>query len=159
MIETLLLDSTFLEKTMKRALQIAAQALPDDVPIGSVIVDSRTRDIVCETSNSRELANDPTNHAEINAIRQLCNTIGDWRLNEYIIFTTLEPCIMCASVLMQSRIGAVVFGARDPQYGAAGSIYNFFTDPRLNHTATVVGDICALECQKVLDDFFASMRA
>ncbi len=144
---------------MLLALKCAQDSLPRDVPIGAVIINPETRELISSSGNMREQKNDPTNHAEINAIRQASQEIGDWRLNDLVMFTTLEPCIMCAGALIQSRIGAVVYGASDPQYGAAGSIYNFFADPRLMHNPKIIGNVLENECRQLLNNFFKERRS
>ena len=157
-IEDIMADTNILEEYMSLALKEAKNSLPSDVPIGAMVMDSKTTKIIATSGNSREEDNDPTAHAEIIAIRKASKAIGDWRLNDLIIFSTLEPCIMCAGTLIQARIGGLVFGARDPQYGAAGSIYNFFTDTRLMHNPAIKGGILEDECGKLLHSFFKQRR-
>lgn len=154
----LLLNTTFLEETMDYALTAAQTSLPKDIPIGAVIVDSDSGNIAAQSGNTREKAGDPTTHCEINVIRDVCAQIGDWRLNNYILFSTLEPCVMCAGALVQCRIGAVVYGAHDKQYGALGSRYNFLADPRLSHNAPVISGIQEEACATLLNAFFTSLR-
>lgn len=143
---------------MKQALDLAHKSLPDDIPIGALVVSIENGDIISEGYNTRQQTHDATDHAEVIAIRTACEKLGSKRLNESIMFTTLEPCIMCSGSLIQAHIGAVVFGAFDPQYGAAGSIYNFFEDPRLSHNAPVVGGIMREECAELVNNFFISIR-
>jgi tRNA(adenine34) deaminase len=143
---------------MHEAMQEASKSLPQDVPIGAIVIDLNTGEIIGRGHNERELDNDPTCHAEIVALRDAAKTLGDWRLGGCAVIVTLEPCIMCAGALSQSRIGGVVFGAYDEQSGAAGSIYNFFADPRLPHNPPVIGGILGEENQKILSNFFASKR-
>lgn len=147
-----------LEKNMRIAMDEATKSLPNDVPIGAIVIDRNSGEIIGRGHNEREVDNDPTCHAEIVALRHAAQTLGDWRLNDCIIYVTLEPCIMCAGALSQARIGEVVFGAYDEKCGAAGSIYNFFTDPRLPHNPSVTGGILGEENQKFLSDFFAAKR-
>lgn len=157
-VEEFLSDPSIFDTYMRRALEHARASLPQDIPIGAVVVHAPTQTIIGESGNTRELNADPTHHAEIEATHQASRHLGDWRLSECVVFSTLEPCIMCAATLLQSRIGAVIFGAYDPQYGAAGSIYNFFVDPRLSHNAPVIGDVLGNECKDLLDTFFQSLR-
>ncbi|HMS25416.1 MAG TPA: nucleoside deaminase [Acidimicrobiia bacterium] len=153
-----LVDSEFLALHMNHALDLARQSLPTDIPIGAVIVSLENNEVISEGFNTRQQSHDATDHAEVIAIRRACEKLSSKRLNDCVIFTTLEPCIMCAGSLIQAHIGAVVFGAHDPQYGAAGSIYNFFVDPRLSHNATVIGGILEEECSTLVNEFFESVR-
>ncbi len=147
-----------LTRYMSRAIELAQQSLPADIPIGAVIVSFEDGQVVAEGFNTRQQSHDATDHAEVIAVRRACEKLSSKRLNDCVIFTTLEPCIMCAGSLIQAHIGAVVFGATDPQYGAAGSIYNFFVDPRLSHNAQVRGGILKEECATLINDFFATKR-
>jgi tRNA(adenine34) deaminase len=153
-------DNSVLESIMEEVYVESLLSLPDDVPIGAAIynVSNDQLVLVAKSHNTRESIKDPTNHAEINVIRESAKLLGDWRLDKCIMFTTLEPCIMCASTLVQSRIGAVVFGAHDEQYGACGSIYNFLGDSRLNHNAPVIGGILKEKCSENLKHFFTNLR-
>jgi tRNA(adenine34) deaminase len=156
-----LLDDTYdLNSIMEQLLNEADKSLPIDVPVACAIykIENKKLVLISSVHNTREKYNDPTNHAEIIAIREATKILGDWRLDKCILFSTLEPCIMCAGTLVQSRIGAVVFGAYDEQYGACGSIYNFLSDPRLNHNASVIGGVLEVKCTKKLKDFFNQIR-
>lgn len=146
------------ESLLRLAMDQAQLSLPQDVPIGAIIFNKVTGKVVGRGHNERELDKDPTCHAEIVALRDAAKNQGDWRMNDCVIYITLEPCIMCAGALSQARIGGVVFGAYDKQCGAAGSIYNFFSDPRLPHNPPVIGGILAEENQQILSSFFASQR-
>lgn len=143
---------------MNHALDLARQSLPTDIPIGAVIVSLENGEVISEGFNTRQQSHDATDHAEVIAIRRACEMLSSKRLNNCVLFSTLEPCIMCAGSLIQAHIGAVVFGAHDPQYGAAGSIYNFFVDPRLSHNAYVRGGILEVQCASLINDFFATKR-
>lgn len=147
-----------IEMYMRLAMEEAQKSLPQDVPIGAIIIDERSSEIIGRGHNERELDKDPTCHAEMVALRNAATNLGDWRLGDCVVFVTLEPCVMCAGALSQARIGGVVFGAYDAKAGAAGSIYNFFTDPRLPHNPHVTGDILGSENQEILSSFFASKR-
>lgn len=157
-LEEFLNNHDSLTQYMGQALQCAQQSLPDDIPIGAIVVSTQTGEVISQGFNTRQKTHDATDHAEVIAIRLACENLSSKRLNECVLFTTLEPCIMCAGSLIQAHIGALVFGATDPQYGAAGSIYNFFADPRLSHNAPVVGGILQNECAGIVNDFFTSIR-
>lgn len=146
------------EQHMQLAVDAAKKSLPEDVPVGAVIVNTSTNEIICASSNERERNQTATHHAEILAIEKACEVLKMRRLNDYTMYVTLEPCVMCAGALVQSHIGEVIFGAFDPQYGAAGSIYNFFSDPRLSHNAPVTGGVLSDVCSKLMTDFFDAKR-
>ena len=158
-ISSLLDDREKCDQYMQRALVVAQQSLPDDIPIGALIIDVETEIIISQACNSRQRTHNATDHAEVVAIRDACEKLSSKRLHNCVLFTTLEPCVMCAGSLIQAHIGGVIFGAYDPQYGAAGSIYNFFSDPRLSHNAPVVGGVRANECAEILTTFFENIRA
>ena len=109
--------------------------------------------------NARERDHDPTAHAELLALRDAARHAGTWRLSDYALVVTLEPCLMCAGAAWAARVGRIVFGAADPKAGAAGSLYNFAADPRLNHETAVVAGERAAECAELLTTFFRSRRA
>ena len=143
---------------MGRALELAYQAVEaDEVPVGALII--HDHQIIGAASNQREMLKDPTAHAEMIAITQAASAIGDWRLEKTTLYVTLEPCPMCAGAILQARVPRVVFGATDGKAGAAASLYQLLSDPRLNHRSEVVAGVMAAECGQVLTDFFASKRA
>jgi tRNA(adenine34) deaminase len=144
-------------QAMGVALDEARAALAHgDVPIGAVvIIDGQ---IVARRHNERELAHDPTAHAEILALRDAAAAIGSWRLTDATLVATLEPCAMCAGAAVNGRVGRVVFGARDPKAGAVVSLYGIGADPRLNHEFAVEGDVRADECAELLTAFFTDRR-
>ena len=109
--------------------------------------------------NQRETLHDPTAHAEIIAITQAADAIGDWRLEECTLYVTLEPCPMCAGAILQSRIPVVVYGATDSKAGAVQSLFHLLTDKRLNHVCEVVPGIMSGECGQLLTSFFEQKRA
>src|SRR5262249_36053329 len=122
------------DEWMAEALREAALALEhDDVPVGAVVVDLTTGDVVARAHNARERDKDPTAHAEILALRDAAARAGTWRLDGHALVVTLEPCPMCAGAAWAARIERLVFGAADPKAGSAGTLYNFAADPRLNH--------------------------
>jgi tRNA(adenine34) deaminase len=144
---------------MGHALDEAAEALQhDDVPVGAVVVHLSTGEIVARAHNSRERDHDPTAHAELLALQAAARHAGTWRLTGHALVVTLEPCPMCAGAAWAARIGRLVFGAADPKAGAAGSLYNFAADPRLNHEIDVVPGVRAEECAALLTAFFRSRR-
>lgn len=143
---------------MSRALEQAFEAVTaDEVPVGAVIVRDAT--IIAAAANQRESLHDPTAHAEMIAITQAAAALEDWRLEQSTLYVTLEPCVMCAGAIIQSRIPRVVYGALDPKGGAVYSLYRLLEDSRLNHQCTVTGGVMADACGRVLTEFFASKRA
>jgi tRNA(adenine34) deaminase len=144
---------------MADALREAALSLDHgDVPVGAVVVQIASGEVVARAHNTRERDHDPTAHAELMALREAAAVAGTWRLTGYALVVTLEPCPMCAGAAWAARIGRLVFGAADPKAGAAGSLYNFAADPRLNHEIEVVAGIRAPECAELLTTFFRSRR-
>jgi tRNA(adenine34) deaminase len=142
---------------LRLALEEARRCLDhDDVPIGAVV----TRDgrVLAAAGNERELAADPTAHAEILALRAGASELGTWHLEGCTLFVTLEPCAMCAGAAVLSRLDRVVFGAADPRAGFAGSLGNLLQDTRLNHAASVTGGVLADECGDLLQTFFRERR-
>ncbi|MCH2611660.1 MAG: tRNA adenosine(34) deaminase TadA [Pirellulales bacterium] len=142
---------------MRLALQQAQQAqVEDEVPVGAIILNQDR--IIAAAYNQREQLHDPTAHAEMIAITQAAEAIGDWRLEHCTMYVTLEPCPMCAGAIIQSRIPRIVYGATDPKAGAVTSLYSLLTDTRLNHTAQVTGGVLAEDCGRILTEFFRSKR-
>lgn len=143
---------------MEQALELAAQAaLTGEVPVGAVIVKDGV--IIGRGFNQPISQHDPSAHAEINALRDAARQLGNYRLAGCELFVTLEPCAMCAGAIMHARIARLIFGARDPKSGAAGSVVNLFSEARLNHHTEVIGGVLAEPCGRVLSDFFAQRRA
>jgi len=144
---------------MEAAIEEARLALAHgDVPIGALVVHRPTGEVVAHAHNERELRADPTAHAELLALRAASEVNGTWRLDAHALVVTLEPCPMCAGATWAARVPLLVYGAADPKAGAAGSLYNFAADPRLNHATEIVGGVRAAECGALLSDFFASRR-
>ena len=142
---------------MRLALQQAQQAqVEDEVPVGAIILNQDR--IIAAAYNQREQLHDPPAHAEMIAITQAAEAIGDWRLEHCTMYVTLEPCPMCAGAIIQSRIPRIVYGATDPKAGAVTSLYNLLTDTRLNHTVQVTGGVLAEDCGRILTNFFRSKR-
>jgi len=142
---------------MEQALGLARQAYElDEVPVGAVIV--REGRVIAAAHNRCEQLRDATAHAEMIAITQAAESVGDWRLEDCVLYVTLEPCIMCAGAILQSRVARVVFGAMDPKGGAVGSMFNLLNDARLNHRCDVVAGVRAEECGSLLTEFFQAKR-
>jgi tRNA(adenine34) deaminase len=147
---------------MRLALDQAQNAwLVGEVPVGAVIVreTSNGRQVLATGYNRPITEHDPTAHAEIVALRHAATLLGNYRLPECELYVTLEPCAMCAMALLHARFKRVVFGARDPKTGAAGSVLNLFEMKSLNHHTEVVGGVLESECGTVLRDFFEERRA
>lgn len=145
------------ENFMREALFLAEQAAQvGEVPVGAVVV--KDGQIIGRGSNAPISGHDPSSHAEIAALRDAAQRVGNYRLVGCELFVTLEPCVMCVGAMFHARIARVVYGATDPKTGAAGSVFNLFTESRLNHHARVEGGVLAMECGKVLSDFFAARR-
>jgi len=144
-------------KWMRQALAEARQAASlGEVPVGAVVV--RADEIVGRGYNRREVDGDPLAHAEILAIRQAAEEVGNWRLTGCSLYVTLEPCPMCAGALVNSRVERLVFGTRDPKAGYCGSLGNLVADPRLNHRMEVTEGVLADECSRLIGQFFSDLR-
>lgn len=145
------------ERYMRQALALAREALESgDVPVGCVIAD-REGNIVGRGRNRREERGDATAHAEVEAIRDACTHLGSWRLHGCTLYVTLEPCPMCAGAIINSRISAVRYGARDDKAGACTSVLNLFEE-RFNHRPRLYGGLLEAECAALLQDFFSRLR-
>ncbi len=145
------------ELFMGQALELARQAgAAGEVPVGALVV--LDGDVVGRGWNQPIGRHDPTSHAEIMALRDAADRLGNYRLPGCTLYVTLEPCAMCAGAIMHARIARVVFGARDPKTGVAGSVIDLFAETRLNHHATVVGGVLAGPCGALLSSFFAARR-
>jgi tRNA(adenine34) deaminase len=143
---------------MRAALRQAERALAlGEVPVGAVVVLDGV--IVGAGCNQPISAHDPSAHAEIMALRDAAARIGNYRLPGATLYVTLEPCAMCAGAILHARVARVVYGARDPKTGAAGSVVDLFAEPRLNHHAEVIGGVLAADCGGLLSAFFAARRA
>lgn len=145
------------EHYMSLALnQAVAAAQGDEVPVGALIV-RHDRIIGCAHNLCQQLR-DPTAHAEMLAITQAAEAVGDWRLEDCTLFVTLEPCPMCAGAILQARIPIVVYGASDPKGGAVESMFQLLSDDRLNHRCEVVPGVLGQPCGSVLTEFFQAKR-
>jgi tRNA(adenine34) deaminase len=147
------------EHFMRLALEQAQAALEmDEVPVGAIIV--RDQRVIGAAHNLCVQLRDATAHAEMLAITQAAESVGDWRLDNCTLYVTLEPCVMCAGAILQSRIPQLVFGALDPKAGAVSSMFKLLDDQRLNHQTQVVSSgIFAPQCGQLLSSFFQNKRA
>ncbi|MEW2114602.1 tRNA adenosine(34) deaminase TadA [Streptomyces sp. NPDC005474] len=144
---------------MRLALAEAGRALPGgDVPVGAVVLAADGTTVLATGHNEREATGDPTAHAEVLAVRRAAAELGEWRLSGCTLVVTLEPCVMCAGALVQSRVDRVVYGARDEKAGAAGSLWDVVRDRRLNHRPEVIGGVLADDSARLLTDFFRHDR-
>jgi len=142
---------------MSLALELAREAYgADEVPVGCVIAD-KDGNIIGRGRNRREELSDATSHAELEAIREACAGIGDWRLDGCTIFVTLEPCPMCAGGIINARIPTVVYGAKDENTGSCGSVINLFEE-RYGHKPAIFGNVLARESAELLRSFFDKRR-
>ena len=143
---------------MQQAISLAQEVKSSgDVPVGALIV-NEAGEIVSFGKNEREKDNDPTAHAEILAIRRAGEKLGSWRLDDLTLIVTLEPCVMCAGAILQSRLKRLVFGAFDQKAGAVGSSLDVIRDVRALSKVEVVSGVLEKECAKILTDFFATKR-
>ena len=143
---------------MQQALALANQAaIFDDVPVGALVVNDQG-EIIGVGENLREKNNDPTAHAEIVAIKNAAQKIGNWRLDDLTMVVTLEPCAMCAGAIVQTRMKRLVFGAFDEKAGAVGSIWDVVRDPRALTKIEVISGVLEKECAQVLTNFFKGKR-
>lgn len=157
MCDGLFIVMTLDEKYMSIALKEAQKAaILDEVPVGAVVV--KDGKILAKGHNLREKSNDPTSHAEVNAIRKACKKENSWRLEGATIYVTIEPCSMCAGTLLQCRIGRIVYGADDPKGGAIHSSLELFSSKNINHHPEIVGGILKDECSALITNYFKSKR-
>lgn len=143
---------------MKAALDEARKGFKkDEVPVGAVIVAGGK--IVARAHNLRESLIDPTAHAEILCIKKAAKKLGGWRLNNVKLYTTLEPCPMCAGAIVHARVGELVYGADDPKAGACGSIMNVVSSGHLNHKVKVISGVLKKDCGEIIKKFFNKLRS
>jgi tRNA(adenine34) deaminase len=147
-------DRTLMMAALEQARKAQAAG---EVPVGAVVV--KDGEIVGAGFNAPISGHDPTGHAEILALRDAAMRLGNYRLPDCELYVTLEPCAMCVGAMLHARIARLVYGAADPKTGACGSVLNLFSEPRLNHHATVTAGVMAAECGALLREFFAAKRA
>ncbi|MEJ2097856.1 MAG: tRNA adenosine(34) deaminase TadA [Deltaproteobacteria bacterium] len=146
------------DQYMEIALGEAKEAAQNgEVPVGAVLVDLNGN-ILSSAHNQTIHMNDPTAHAEILAIRKAAEKIQNYRLPGTTLVSTIEPCIMCMGAMVHARIATLVFGTTDPKWGAAGSLYHFAEDGRLNHRPKVIGGVCEGSCRDIMQAFFRERR-
>ena len=145
------------QELMQVALQLAKQAaLAGEVPVGAIVIKDGV--IIGRGSNTPIVNNDPTAHAEIQAMRAAAIHLGNYRLVGCTLYVTLEPCAMCSGAIQHARIARLVYGASDPKTGACGSVVNLMDEPKLNHHTQVTRGVLAEPCAQVLSEFFAARR-
>jgi len=128
-----------------------------EVPVGAVVL-SKNGEILAAAHNQTIKLADPTAHAEILALRKAAHEINNYRLLNTTLYVTVEPCIMCMGAIVHARISRVVYGATDPKWGAAGSLYNYAEDDRLNHRVEIITDVLADNCRRLIQNFFRAKR-
>lgn len=142
---------------MHHALEEAEKAYKrGEIPVGAVVVHNGK--MLARAHNEKEYRQDATAHAELLALQRAARQLGYWRLHEATLYCTLEPCAMCAGAMVNARLGRLVYGAKDPKAGSAGSIYDIVRSPALNHQVAVEGGVLKEECSKLLRKFFVDMR-
>jgi tRNA(adenine34) deaminase len=145
-------------KYMEIALDEARKAdQKGEVPVGAVMTDA-DGNILAANHNQTILQCDPTAHAEILVLRQVSQKFQNYRLLGTMLYVTVEPCVMCMGAIVHARISKLVFGAQDPKWGAAGSLYDFAHDTRLNHQPEIIGAVCEASCKKLMQQFFKKRR-
>ena len=143
---------------MRLALQEAKKAgQSDEVPVGAVLVSEAGEVLAAARNRTIELC-DPTAHAEVIALREAAGKTRNYRLLNTTLYVTIEPCPMCMGALIHARVARLVFGAMDPKWGAAGSLYNLAQDRRLNHQVEVIAGVCETECRGLVQEFFRRKR-
>lgn len=149
--------SDFHDCYMQQALAEARKAMQiGEVPVGAVLV--KDERVVARAYNEVESRCASTAHAEVLVLERASKDLGSWRLNDATLYVTLEPCTMCAGAILLSRVGRVVFGARDPRQGALGSVYDLSDHSELPHRFKVISGVCEAECASMLKDFFSKLR-
>ena len=145
------------EDYMRMAIALAEEAASlGEVPVGAVVV--KNREVIGRGKNAPISLNDPTAHAEIQAMREAAKHLGNYRLVDCTLYVTLEPCAMCSGAIQHARIARLVYGASDPKTGCCGSVINLMEEQRLNHHCEVEGNLLAEECGALLSSFFRQRR-
>lgn len=143
---------------MRRAIEAAEKARDlDEVPIGACLIDVNG-ELLAIAGNRTIVSNDPTAHAEILVLREAGAKIGNYRLTETVLYTTIEPCAMCAGALVNARVERLVFGAHDERFGAVESVFQICNTSSLNHQIDITKGVLAEECRKLMQDFFRARR-
>jgi tRNA(adenine34) deaminase len=143
---------------MRIAIQEARKAeKKGEVPVGAVLVDSEGH-ILSGSHNQPIFLSDPTAHAEILVLREAAARIQNYRLLSTVLYVTVEPCVMCMGAMIHARVSTLVFGTKDPKWGAAGSLYNFVQDNRMNHHIHVIDGVCQDTCRQLIQNFFRNKR-
>ncbi len=146
-------DQEFMAQALVCAREAAAKG---EVPVGAVVVcDGK---VIAQAANAKESLNDPSAHAEVLALRAAAAKLQRWRLTGCTLYSTLEPCVMCAGACVQARVDRVVFGAADPKFGGVESLYSILDDKRANHRCEFEGGVCRLEAAELLRSFFQKRR-
>ena len=152
-LDKLLNDEFFMAEALVEARRAYDMG---EVPIGCII--TQEGKIIARAANERVTRANALSHAEILAIDNACKAVGDWRLEDCRIYVTIEPCPMCAGAIIQARIPVVVYGAKNPKAGCAGSILNILQEPRFNHQAQVISGVREEECAALMKEFFTRFR-
>jgi tRNA(adenine34) deaminase len=153
-------DDKIDRKWMKIALRLALRAKNHgEVPVGAVIVHNLTNTLISWGYNKKEELQSPLAHAETLAIHRASKKLGNWRIEDCTLYVTLEPCLMCAGAILQSRIARVVYGARDPKAGAVRSLFTVLEDSRLNHWCKITEGVLEKDASLILKNFFKELRA
>ena len=143
---------------MRKAIKAAQQAEElDEIPIGACLIDKNGQMLAC-AGNRTITDNDPTAHAEILILREAAGKIGNYRLTDTVVYTTIEPCAMCAGALVNARIKRLVFGAHDERFGAVESVFRLCDTSSLNHRIEITSGVLAEDCRKLIQDFFRQKR-
>lgn len=146
-------DEDFMRLAMAMAVEAASLG---EVPVGAIVV--KDGQVIGQGRNAPISLNDPTAHAEIQAMREASRFVGNYRLVDCTLYVTLEPCAMCSGAIQHARVARLVYGASDPKTGCCGSVVNLMAEQKLNHHCTVSGGILAIECGALLSDFFRQRR-
>ncbi len=148
-------DMEFMQLALTAAREAGRKA---EVPVGAVLV-GQGDEILARAHNQTIRLSDPTAHAEILALRAAALSLSNYRLLDTTLYVTIEPCLMCMGAIVHARVSRIVFGARDPKWGAVGSLYDFSADLRLNHRPEIRAGVCSDACRSLIRDFFRSRRS